>query len=378
MEQVVAMPAPYKHQNTDNFRTSVQMAEADQYHLSLNLELLRGCQFSCKGCHVDVYGAKPMTDEWAGNITKWLDAMTEHGDYLPTVVFIAPTDILSADNTFEVLADERVISVIRRFKRLSIQSTCLDVSKGAQLGEALRKHFSHMELEVNILMEPEHVETEKYLQTIRKNRDELYAAIDWPTPIRSFCIMNVYEYERVKKQNIAKLLADYKYMHKRIEELFDTTIDFNFSMSRKKQTAPGEVEIAIHRITKMFDAHVNDKTNQFIRFSFGKLTDCLIERHYNWLNGKFFVSPLLYDRYAAFVPSLEVPFVDFTMEELEAFEEKLEFDQLSRSYEKTSCSSCRYLGSCVQRNVLAVMDIYGIKDCVVATDALDSINNIAG
>lgn len=370
------MQTAYQHQKTDNYRTSVEMREADSYHLSLNLELLRGCQFSCKGCHVDLYGAKPLTDENAARLNFWLTDMVSEGDYLPTVIFIGPTDIMVADNTFEVLNDPRVIEAVSRFKRLSIQTTCLDISKAKEMGEVLRKHFSHMELEFNILMEPEHVETEKYLYTIRNNRDALYAEINWPTPIRSFCIMNVYEYERVKKKNIAELLVDYKQMHLRIKELFDTTIDFNFSMSRKKAPAPKEVEIAIHRITKMFDEGVTPTTNQFIRFSFGKLTDSLIEKHYNFLNGDFFVSPLLYDRYAAFVPELKVPFTDYTRDEVEAFEEFLEFDQLTKAHSKTECGSCRYLGSCVQRNILKVMDVYDIKDCVIARDALDAINQI--
>lgn len=351
------------------------MRQADSYHLSLNLELLRGCQFSCKGCHVDKYGAQPLTDEWAQRLRTWLDS-AQAGGYLPTVVFISPTDVLKSDNTLEILSDPRVIEIVSRFKRLSIQSTCLDISEAPQIGQLLRQHFSHMELEVNVLMEPEHVETEKYLQTVRSNREALYAEFDWPTPIRSFCIMNVYEYEQVKKKNIAALLVDYERMHHRVQELFDTTIDFNFSMSRKVNVNPQEVAVAIQRVTNMFDTGVTRFNNQFIRFSFGKLTDCLIEKHYNFLNGQFYVSPLLYDRYAAFVDQLRVPFKNYTIEETEAFEQELELDQYLNSANKTSCSGCRYQGMCISRNILKVMDLYGIKDCVIARDALDSINAI--
>jgi hypothetical protein len=231
-----------------------------------------------------------------------------------------------------------------------------------------------MELEINFLMEPEHVETEKYLMTIRNNRDKLFEILNWATPVKSFCIMNVYEYERVKKGNIQQLLNDYREMHSRIRHLFDTTIDFNFSMSRKTGVENKLVKDAIVRVTKMFDKSVNQDTNQFIRFSFGKLTDCLIEKHYNWLNGEWFVSPLLYDRYAAFVPELKIPFTDYTVKETEAFEDKLLMDQYENAHTKTECGGCRYLGSCADRNILKVMDIYGVKDCIIARDALDAIN----
>lgn len=364
-----------QHQKTDNFLTATERRDATGFHLSLNLELLRGCQFSCKGCHVEKYGAKPLTEEWLSNLEKWLNSMELEGNYLPTVVFVGPTDFLVADNTKEILTNPRIIKLLNRFKRLSLQSTLIDLKNHEEISDILREHYSSMELEVNILMEPEHVETEKYLQTIHSHRDILYTRLNWPKLIKSFCIMNVYDYENVKKENIAKLLVNYKEMHKRIKELFDTTIDFNFSMSRQHdKLKPGEIKEAIIRVTKMFDTSLDKTNNQFIRFSFGKLTDCLIEKHYNFINGEWFVSPLLYDRYAAFVEQLNIPFVDFTYQETESFEESLQLDQYTNADNKTECSSCRYLGSCVDRNILKVMDIYDIKDCIIARDALDVIN----
>lgn len=374
MSDVQKLTVP-KHLKTDNFLTSVEREDAAGYHLSLNLELLRGCQFSCKGCAVSKYGSAPLTDQWSEQLLHWVNSTEKDGNYLPTVVFIGPTDFLSADNTLEVLQDPRVIQIVSRFKRLSLQTTCLDVSTAQEISRVLRQYYFHMELEVNILMEPEHVLTEKYLRTIKENRSKLYEIIDWHIPIKSFCIMNVYEYKNAKKDDIAKLLNDYKEMHLRIKELFDTTIDFNFSMSRKTEhDNSAEVKQAIITVTRMFDKSVNHDTSQFIRFSFGKLTDSLIEKHFNFLNGKMYVSPLLYDRYAAFVPELQIPFVDFTVAESEAFEEKLQLEQYQNAHLKDECGSCRYLGSCTDRNILKIMDIYNIKNCIIARDALDAIN----
>lgn len=374
MSEVSQLTVP-KHLKTDNFLTSVERESATGYHLSLNLELLRGCQFSCKGCFVDKYGSDPMTDERGAQLLSWVTSAQEDGGYLPTVIFIGPTDFLSSGNTIDVLRDPRIQQVVRRFKRLSLQTTCLDISTAPEIAKVLREHYSHMELEVNFLMEPEHVLTEKYLRTVKENRDSLYEIIDWHIPVKSFCIMNVYEYENAKKDDVIKLLNDYKEMHLRIKDMFDTTIDFNFSMSRKhNQNKSSEVKEAIIRVTKMFDKSVNHDTSQFIRFSFGKLTDSLIEKHFNFLNGKFYVSPLLYDRYVAFVPELQIPFVNFTVAESEAFEEQLQLEQYQNAGQKDECGSCRYLGSCTDRNILKVMDIYSIKHCIIARDALDSIN----
>lgn len=305
--------------------------------------------------------------------------MQRVGAYTPTVVFIGPTDFLVADNTIDVLLNPQVMAVVKRFKRLSLSTTLIDIKRLEPVCDVLKHHYSDMELEINIVMEPEHVETEKYLQTIKNHRDKVYAYLDWPVLIKSFCIMNVYDYSMVKKRNIAALLDDYKQMHERIKDLFDTTIDFNFSMSRKHEQAQmGEIKEAIIRVTRMFDTSVDKTNNQFIRFSFGKLTDCLIERHYNYCNGEFYVSPLLYDRYAAFVPELLIPMVNYTCKETEDFEHKLLEDQYLNAGQKTECENCRYLGNCVSRNILKVMDIYGIKDCIIARDALDVINQNVG
>lgn len=319
-----------------------------------------------------------MQSEWMDNLERWTDSMQHDGKYLPTVVFVGPTDFLVADNTIEVMSDPRMIAFLNRFRRLSLSSTLLSLAKMESVLDVIKKHYSSMELEVNIVMEPEHVETEKYLQTIKSNRDKVYGYLDWPMHIKSFCIMNVYDYENVKKENIAALLVNYREMHKRIKELFDTTIDFNFSMSRKHNSLkPGEIKEAIIRVTKMFDANVDKVNHQFIRFSFGKLTDCLVEKHYNFINGEYYVSPLLYDRYAAFVPELRIPFKDYTYKEVEEFEHSLLVDQYTNAGGKTECNECRYMGSCIDRNILKVMDIYDIKDCIIARDALDVINHSA-
>lgn len=362
----------------DNKNTSVEYALATQYHLSLSLELLRGCQFSCKGCHVEKFGANELTDTDISNLHIWIDSMTKEGNYLPTIVFIAPTDFLASLNTEQVLSDPRVVSVLSKFRRLSLQTTYLDITRAPGIIEILHKHYSHMELELNFIIEPEQANKEKYINTIKNNREKMLEMLNWKNPVVSFCIINVYEFERIKKQDIQELLNDYRAFHDKIKDTFNTTLDFNFSMSRNKSwMSSHDIEEDIQRVSRIFDHGVDHEFNQTIRFSFGKLTDSLIEKHYNWLNGEWYISPLLYERCVSFAPELKIPLKSYNVRETEDFEANLIVEQYETASQKTECASCRYLGTCVDRSILKMMDVYGIKNCIIARKALDAINVVS-
>lgn len=354
----------------------MNLAQATQFHLSLSLEILKGCQYNCKGCHVEK-SAGHITQDQADLLGRWLDSMQQEGNYLPTLVFIAPTDFLSASNTVEILSDPRVRNVLTKFRRLSLQTTYLDISKIHEVKEVLDRHYQHMELELNFVIEPEHIENEKYLSKIIDNRKKVYEILDWPMPVLSFCILNVYEYDRIKKSNVKKILNDYRVLHDRIKELFGTTIDFNFSMLRNSWWSNKDVQEAVKSISNIFDEGLTSEFGQSLRFSFGNLDDSRIEKHYNWHHGKLYLSPMVYERIASFHPLLEIPWGDdgvFGVRATEAFEEEVLVRQYHGSDDKPECRDCPYLGPCIERNILTFMDMHDIKNCIIAKKAVDALN----
>jgi hypothetical protein len=356
-------------------KTSVTLDQATQYHLSLNLEWLKGCQFSCKGCHVNKDAVLPYDAIERSKLGAWLYSMTHEGNYLPTIVFLAPTDFLSASNTAELLDNPDTYSILSKFRRLSLQTTYLDISKAEEIVKILRKHYSHMELELNFIIEPEQIGNDKYLSRIKENRNKIYELLNWTQPVLSFAIMNVYEYDRVKKNDVKKLLADYQALHDKIGKEFGTTIDFNFSMLRNSWWSNEDVEEAVKSISRIFDQGVNHEFNQTIRFSFGKLTDSLIEKHYNWHQGSLYASPMLYERIVSFHEDLRIPLQEHTVKETETSEGNLLVKQYENVDDK-DCATCRYQASCIDRNILTFMDMHDIKKCIIARDALDAINKL--
>lgn len=357
----------------DAYLASGNLRESHNFFFNLNFELLNGCQFSCKGCHVNKEGAEPMNEENYLNLKKIMNSFTDENYYKPFIAFVGPTDFLSAKNTYSVLSDPRIIEVFNFFKRISLQTTYLDIKQASLIADVLRENYSNLELEINVIIEPEKIENEKYLKVLKDNQNSVIEMLDWPTKVRSFGIMNVYDYDTTK---ISELIKNYDYLHKKVKHLFETTIDFNFSMGRKDESLTSEEFFSsANRIKNMFnDSVVSEEKSGYLRFSFGRLSDSLIEKQYNWKNGEFYYSPLLYERYVSFVGDLKIPIKQFSSKEFETFEEEIQLSQYQNVHNKTECGDCPILGSCVDRGILHLMDIHNIKDCLVAKRALEVVN----
>lgn len=359
----------------DAYLASGNLNESNTFYFNLNLEFLNGCQFNCKGCHVNKNGSAAINDESYLQLMKIMNSFTPENSYKPFIAFIAPTDFLSATNTYSVLTDKRVIEILNKFKRISFQTTYLSMDKASLIASILKDHYSNMELEINVIIEPDKIENQKYLSVLKKHQDEMIELLDWPTRVRSFGIMNVFDYDSTK---LADILKDYDYLHQKVKHLFETTIDFNFSLGRKdEELSKEEFESATNRIKNMFNSSiVSSEKSGYLRFSFGKLNDSLVERQYNWKNGEFYYSPLLYERYVSFIDGLKMPIKDYTLTEFEEYEQQVQLQQYLNVSNKTECEDCIMLGSCVDRGILHLMDVHGVKDCLVAKDAMLAVNRM--
>lgn len=359
----------------DAYLASGDYRETSSLFFNLNFEVLKGCQFSCKGCAVNKQEAQVLAADDKEKLIRLLDSVNDDGIYKCFIAFIGPTDFLTADNTLDVLTDPDFIDVLSRFKRLSFQTTCLNVKRAEDFARVMHEHYPHHELEINFLVEPEKINNAKYIATLEKNKKYLYEKLNWSTPIRSFAIMNLYSLDLVKKEANKGFMSDYTKMHAMVEDLFETTIDFNFSFARKKDASRLEFLEACERMKQLFNEGVNRYTVEFIRFSFGKLKDSLVEYQYNYLNGKLYFSPLLYERFVSFFDDLNLKLVDYDIREIESRERDLQLEQYDYAEQSAECMDCQYLKSCCDRGILKLMKIYQTKDCVVAKGALNTVND---
>lgn len=355
----------------DNYLASGRLADAKNFVVNFNFEFLKGCPFNCKGCFVNKDQNKVFEDVEFENLDKLLLSL-ENSFYKPFIAFIGPTDFLVSENTVSVLEDSNVREILHSFKRLSFQTTYLNIKNANDVASVLNKFYSDLEIEVNIVVDPARIMDDAHLKIIEKNKNIFLSFLNHNV-VRSFGIMNVYDYDKTK---IANLLKDYEFMHKRVEHLFETTIDYNFSIGRKPDLTASEFSAATSRIKDLFNQSVvSEEKAQYLRFSFGKLTDSLIEKQFNYLNGKLYYSPLLYERFVSFNNDFEIPIEQYDVRELEFFETMKITEQYSYANQMDDCEMCEFLGSCVDRGILFLMNNYNVKKCLVARDALNTINN---
>ena len=357
----------------DAYLAAGELRNATNFYLNINFELLNGCNLKCPGCHVEKNAQNPLEGADYLNFYKLLNGL-QKSLYVPFIAFVGPTDFLSSENFAAVFENPEIISILHNFKRLSLQTTYLDFRNVEMAAKILRDHYQDMEIEINIVVDPAKILDDRYLSIIQNNKMKFLDLIG-RKDVRSFGIMNVYDYDTTK---IPELLKDYDFMHNRVSHLFETTIDYNFSFGRNRNIGNEEFIRLTNRIKKLFDTSlVSDDKNEYLRFSFGKLTDSLIERQYNYRSGKLYYSPLLYERFVSFRDEFVVPLVNYTVSEIEDFEMQMQLEQYSKAPEMDECVECPFVASCIDRGILHLMNTFGTTSCLVAKEALCSVNSIS-
>lgn len=354
------------------YKSAKGLREADSFFFNINFELLNGCKFKCPGCHVDKNSQEPIGDEQHRNLGNLLQSL-EANRYEPWIAFVGPTDFMVADNFEATFTDPRVLDIFKKFTRISLQTTYLDIRNAPRIASILNRHFSDIEIEINIVVDPAKILDDQYLARIDRNKKEFMGLLS-RDDVRTFGIMNIYNYDKTK---IPDLLKNYDFMHHKVQHLFQTTIDYNFSAGRNFDLSDEEFFNLSERIKKLFDdSIVSDNKAKFLRFSFGKLTDSLLEKQYNYRGGQLYYSPLMYERFVSFKDELRVPLKNFTCEEIEEFEMQLQLSQFQTAPQKEDCESCAFLASCIDRGILKLMDVYNVKKCLIAKKALLKVNSM--
>lgn len=355
-----------------NYNTAKKLREAKSFYLNFNFELLKGCKFKCPGCHVEKDSQEPIDKEQYFKLHTLITSFSEN-HYKPWIAFVGPTDFLVAENFYTTFTDPKVIRLFKNFNRVSFQTTYLDIRNARTVADVLKEHFYDVELEVNIVVDPAKILDDAYLARIEKNKNEFMQMLG-RDDVRLFGIMNIYDYDKTK---IPDLLRNYDFMHHKVQHLFQTTIDYNFSAGRNPDLPDSEFYELSQRIKKLFDdSIVSDNQAKYLRFSFGKLTDSLIERQYNYRSGKIYYSPLMYERFVSFKNEFEIPLKNYSAQEVEEWEQQLQLHQYATAPQMDECEKCVFLASCVDRGILKLMSVYNVKKCLIAKKAIMRVNNM--
>lgn len=356
----------------DSYLKEGGIKNASTFYLNINFEILNGCKLNCIGCHVDKNAQTPILNKEKEQLESLIGQMSNNG-YYPFIAFVGPTDFLSADNFADGLSDVNVRALLSKFKRISLQTSYLDMRFAKKAADVLKKYYENFDLEINIILDPSRANDKNYVETIEKNKDyfkNLLARQD----LKTFGVMNVFDFNR---QKISGKKSLYDHLHEKFSHLFETTIDYNFSFGRNPEINPDQF-LNLATSMKLFfeESNSSEKDSQFISPPRSRISDSFVERQYTYRNGKLYFSPLLYERYVSFDSIFEIPIEKFSSSGIESFERELQLIQYSKAHEKEECESCPYLSSCVDRGVLFLMDAYNVKKCVVAKKAVFAVGTM--
>lgn len=329
------------------------LRDARWMSIDLTLDLLGGCEHKCPGCFVNK--KLPFLDDdlatMADLVRKWSDA-----DYDFNELFLGPTDILNATN-FDAIINDTNFQMMSEYFTFTCTTTCLndyDESKRRlQLLEDKCTNWWERNFEVFVIIDvPKYLSGDvEYMTTFTKNLELLYND-------NVFLLLNVYSEEMFDDISLFDL-------NKKVKEDFNTKVRINPSYFRGTSKRHVERYAQLHK--RMLEREITDET---IKGIFLNMIDIYFGGHtfgnYAFVNHNLYVSPLIYEALPVDNRELMIPQNADGLYDLDAIEQKhreLFARQHKYSYKTTECSSCKYLSSCVSRNVLNYMETREIHDC---------------
>ena len=326
-----------------------------QEYTNINFEVLKGCHLKCEGCFVNKKGALPLTTTDL-DLLERLTQDLQNSQQKLYIAFIGPTDFLISDNTLEILSNKAFLKILKRFTKVSFQTTFLDFSRAEEVAKEIEKNFQSQTLEINIVLDPNKLDNQKYLKTI-KERKILFNTMINKNDIETFGILNIFDYENLRNADYNSYLK----LHEAAEGIIETGIDFNLSLSRspiiKKETYSRYSQSVkqLHekiKIETTTDAIQND-----------------IERQYNFSSGQFYYSPLFYERVSLFNEHFKIPKEFISAKGLLEFESIIKNTQKEVITKQKDCHNCNFQQLCIQRGVIFLMNYIEDPSCYLPRES---------
>jgi hypothetical protein len=280
---------------------------------------------------------------------QWVD-----NDYDVNELFLGPTDIFSATN-FDSIVDDPHFREMCEVFTFTCTTTCLnDFEETNRRMEKLEVFITQgREFEIFVVLDiPKYLAGDiVYLERFNRNLQLIDRS-------NVFFLLNVHQGDMFEGFNLddltTKLKADY-----------GTKMRINPSYLRG--TSKRHVEKYAHMHRDVMRDQINDKTIKTVFFNmidkyFGGTTFNI----YTYTNHQLHVTPLIYEAIPLLNDQTTISARDDGFFDLDTVNDKineLEIAQYEYSDETTECSTCKYLTSCVERNVLSYMEDRNILDC---------------
>jgi len=318
------------------------------YSINLNLEILTDCENNCSGCFIDKKLSFIEKDllKLATLTTRWKD-----NEYDLNELFLGPTDIFSASN-FDHIINNSNFKYISRYFVFTCITACLndkdEIKRRLELMENC-ENWNAGNYEVYVILDVQKYlsHDEEYLTILNQNLELL-------DKDKVFFVLNVYGEEMFDELDLANIT-------KKVKDDYNTTVRVHTSFFRKNNDKYARL------YKEMLEHSVSDDNIQDIYLNMADIySGGFVWANYTFSNHELYVTPFIYEAIPILSDAFKIPITTNGEYDLLSMDHK-EIEMIKKQYDFTSqtleCDSCKYLASCVSRNVLSYMESREITDC---------------
>lgn len=324
------------------------LTHTNTQYINLNLELLRGCQFKCSGCYVNKKKNQTLTNHEEQCLIDFVNLFESQNNEL-NILFINPTDFLSAENSQKILSSSFIKQLSKKFKKLALQTTFLEMNYTESIAEILRAQYKDIDLEINIVFDLNKINHPSYLSTIKRNQTILQTMLGGKK-INSYAIINIDNFEQYTN-------ANYIQFEKILSGITKPGIDYNFSLLRNNSLHKEKFENFANSILTLHEDVKIDK--HLAKEPLNKNKEIM----YSYNSGNIYKVPLFYEYIPIFNDHFNLGPISAVTNNLEYYENKYYKKQQRKISSLPECSTCQYTEMCINRSVINLMTHTGSERC---------------
>ena len=330
--------------------------------VDFQLEILEGCKFHCRACHVDKDAELGFDAIQATRLNNLFQDFQNY-NYLLDHLIVGPTDFTTS-KTFHELSDE-FWNLTSHFKVTNWTSTLLAKNWREEIAYLAEKNRSEAAT-FSIVMNPRFALQKSYLDQFVEKIAELKAIYN--RPIGRFYVL--YNVERQKETDRVNFMRDYVATHEITRDLFPVpSFDHGFSFTRSDSLgeASERIEDSMAWLNELYDS-VAEKIDVPIQFL---IAGDAPAKRYVYRRGSFYYPPLWHEPFINFDESFRIPVNDWKVREFEDYEQWRTLQQF-QNMGGSECESCAHNATCISRGIVFLGQNLGRVDCLMPRRAIEA------
>lgn len=324
---------------------------------NLNLEVLKGCGFSCTGCTIEKNLAPlDISDEDVKDLLSLLEELKQN-DFRMLELKIGPTDLTSADNGFAVLEHPAIRKIADYYRVITVNMAMLNDNYLVEIAERLDVLAAGKYVNLGIPITLKNACNEKWMGILRKR------LVYFRSLLKQAKFTRVYVTVNVEEENLAQFndLSFSKLRDMDLGEGFDKVIEFPFVSARKDLDDIMAIE-KFKRDLKVFADFTKTKvhTHEFVPLIPGYMEGY----EYTYRTDSLYSTIVLVENLTIFKDAFKLK-KPWSAESIVADREESYLRILEDYSDHPQCGTCCYFDNCARCDVQRLMEVTHSKTCLI-------------